>query len=250
MRSSEFKLNDLLILKDLNTNTNMLVCCWPSPLVDLSQISLNKTYLALNSIQNDQSLICYRLNNKVPRIVNNLSLECMTTNFDINKDADLVLAYLKEIYLNKYIQIKQPMFIFYMGNQLIFKIIDIKPKNNQIDEQIDLSSSFDNMMNLNENKHLKIETNLINEIFQINMNSQISLNKSFHENNNNEIPEQIQKYNLSDIAGLDKEISLLKEFFIQPFQYSSLYKQIGIFIFIFFLNFKTILLYKNKKVFN
>ncbi len=236
MRSSEFKLNDLLIIKDLNTNTNMLACCWPSPLVDLSQISLNKTYLALNSIQNDQSLICYRLNNnKVSRIVNNLSLECMTTNFDISKDTDLVLAYLKEIYLNKYIQIKQPMSIFYMGNQLIFKIIDIKSKNNQIDKQNDLSSSFDNIMNLNENKHLKIETNLINEIFQINMNSQISLNKSFHENN--EIPEQIQKYNLTDIAGLDKEISLLKEFFIQPFQYSSLYKQIGIFIYFIFIFF-------------
>ena len=56
--------------------------------------------------------------------------------------------------------------------------------------------------------------------------TQFSISNPIAENDNlNESREHIIKFN--DIAGLNKEIELLKEFFIQPFEFSGLYKQIG-----------------------
>lgn len=257
MRLADLKLNDLILLKDINTNTDCVAMCWPSASVDFAQISLNKNYLSLNCIPTNQSVICYKLP-KQPAAASVISLEYLNgvNEFSIEEDASLVMAYLKEAYLGKFVLTKQPLSAVYMGQKLIFKITDISAKdlnNNQPlnnYDSTDLNTNFETM-NLNEKptsftdidmkpiklnetqaKQLLIETLAMNQIFQVNSKTQFSILTETPKNEINELPEQTLKFKFNDIAGLDKEIELLKEFFIQPFNNSSLYKKIG-FIFYF-----------------
>ena len=158
------------------------------------------------------------------------------------------MAYLKEIYLGKFLQTNQPLSIVYLGQRLIFKVLNIT--SNQLTQQLngkhnDLSTSFESILSLNDKpvsfnetnikatsladkfaKQLQINWEIIDEIFQVNTKTQFSISNPIVENDNlNESREHIIKFN--DIAGLNKEIELLKEFFIQPFEFSGLYKQIG-----------------------
>lgn len=247
MRLADFKLGDLIVIKDLNTNINMVAICWSSPQIDLSQVSFNKNYLNLNNIQLDQSVICYKLKDK-PKIASEIKLDYSLSSLDLEKDTDLFMAYLKEIYLGKFLQTNQPLSIIYLGQRLIFKVLNIT--SNQSTQQLngkhnDLSTSFESILSLNDKpvsftetnikatsladkfaKQLQINWEIIDEIFQVNTKTQFSISNPIAENDNlNESREHIIKFN--DIAGLNKEIELLKEFFIQPFEFSGLYKQIG-----------------------
>ena len=267
MRLADLKLNDLILLKDLNTNTDCLAMCWPSASVDFSQISLNKSYISLCCIPIDQLVVCYKMPTK-PTAASLISLEYSngSNEFGIEEDASLVIAYLREAYLRKFVLIKQPLSAVYMGQKLIFKINDISAKdlnsnshrqNNH--ESTDLTSNFETM-NLNEKsvsftdvdmkpaklnekqaKQLLIQPSSVGEIFQVNSKTQFSLKTEVPKNETiNDLPEQIVQFKFSDIAGLDKEIELLKEFFIQPFNHSTLYKQIGLtylLLLFYFLNF-------------
>ena len=257
MRLADLKLNDLLLLKDLNTNTDCVAVCWPSASVDLSQIALNKNYLALNCIPLEQPVVCSKLTTRSkPASLINLEYVNSANGFSVEEDLSLVMAYLKEIYLGKCILSKQSISVVYMGQKLVFKIVSISakeiPKDKKLNnhESSDLSSNFETMLNLNEKtatftevnmspsvlsgnlaKQLQIDTLPVEQIFKVNSDTQFGI-ESNAKSEITELPEQIVKFKFSDIGGLDKEIELLKEFFIQPFNHSGLYKQIGL-IFLF-----------------
>lgn len=247
MKLSNFRLGDLIVIKDLNTNVNAVVLAWSSPLVDFNQIALNNIYSSLTNIPLDKFVLCFKPNH-APQLALDVKLSYALDQFNIDQDCDLVLAYLKEIYLGKYVLLDQPMFVSYMGQKLIFKIENILANNSTVDSKIlngdDLSHNLAASLNLSEKpagfteinmkaklvnsqlmNEFQIETDLTNQIYQVNSQTKFSL--ALKKITNNDVKSAETNFKLADIAGLDKEIELLKEFFIQPFQFCDLYKQVG-----------------------
>jgi hypothetical protein len=290
MKHFKIDLGDLLLLEQYDMNNSLinqyLSISWPSNLINLDQISLNKINFMLNignlagSSQINDSFI---LVSKLDKLKANQSIEIKlqfsthlssisdsifinennnTENEDeINNEKELILSLLKEIYLNKIVILNQYLFINYIGQRLVFKIQQIDSNQLNINKEKDmenlLSNELGNKLNLN-NESVKISSNefVVDDIkpvkcdqfnyrfnyfnhdnnnlkyFIIDKKTKFVLNENVNENLNkiNEIKEEENdsKIKFDSIGGLEKEIKILKELFVSPFEFTDLYKKIGV----------------------
>ncbi|CAF0716586.1 unnamed protein product [Brachionus calyciflorus] len=260
MKISNLELGDNILVKIIsNTNklTSQFTCvCWPSNQIDQSNISLNKNLLFLNGLSIPQTVLVQKLPKKLQ--ANEIDIEYVRNLSSINlfesessqlEDTKLITGFLKEIYLNKSVIPGQNLLFNYMGQKLVFKIIyiDAKPESKKCNSK-NLAVNFEKSLSLNDvSKNEKaldlLDLNYKDELvdFKDVLNFDMSLytinNKTKFNLVNNfdvkaldfEMPiEKGKKISFQDIGGLDKEISILKEFFIDQFQNDELYKQIGV----------------------
>lgn len=140
-----------------------------------------------------------------------------------------------------------------MGKKLIFQITNVakqknskkKKKENSIDlisEKLTNSSLTDSKEAFSDQIQTVISTSdrffkdstISTQIYQITQRTQLNLRRS-SSNSEAEFDQETEVYSknesrilFKDLAGLDKEIELLKEFFFNPFEYSDLYNNIGL----------------------
>lgn len=257
MKNSNFNLGDTLVIKMIS-NKNLISqfssVCWPSNQISLFNLGINKKIMSLNGIFECQTVMVqkYEDRKKLQAVeidveyVSNLS---STSIFDLestfSEDSNLILAFLKEIYLNKTIIAGQHLTITYMGQNLVFKAIYIDGLTTQEKANtINLMNKIENSLKLTESglpdylpetilwdsikefQHL-IETDL--NLYTISQKTKFNLINSFDlkEINFDAPIEKGKKNSLNDIGGLDKEIDILKDYFINQFNLDNLYKQIG-----------------------
>lgn len=257
MRYSNFNLGDTIIVK-LISNKNLIsqfcCVCWPSNQVNIFNLALSKSLLNLNGITECQTVLVQKLesekNLKAVEIdieyVKNLS---STSLFDFEstypEDSDLILALLKETYLNKSIVAGQHLILTYMGQRLVFKAIyadglpnkvmlDSKSLQNKIENSLKLTETnlpaniyetfaydskkeFEHLIEFNKNIYTishKTKFNLINNFDLKEINFDAPMEKG-------------RKISFNEIGGLGKEIEILKDYFINQLNFDGLYKQIG-----------------------
>lgn len=257
MKNSNLNVGDTLVIK-LTSNKNLIsqfsCVCWPSNQINLFNLGFNKKILSLNGIFECQTVMVQKYEDKKKFLAVEIDVEYVpnlssTSIYDIestfSQDSNLILAFLKEIYLNKTIIAGQHLLLTYMGQNLIFKVIYIDGLANQEKASTkNLMNKIENSLKLtesdipeylcetflwnskNEFEHL-IEPDL--NLYSINQKTKFSLINSFDlkEVNFDAPIEKGKKISFSEIGGLDKEIDTLKDYFINQFNLDNLYKQIG-----------------------
>ena len=263
-----FRMGDLLSIKcvDLESDdqviTSFPATAWPTNNLDHSSISLNKLYMSLNGIQKRERmiLVANRIDESMIQNIESIDIKLIDsissnkivvdelTSGSSGEDAKLIVSLLKQVYANKCIFDAQPLSLVYMGQKLIFSTQRIqvektrapKKKNESIIEN--LIDSFDAKLSLNSSKSF-IESN-IKPIKRSSRANDRAAFKFTHSTRINLIVEENKEkskktggddvgfdsaiYSFSQIGGLEKELELLKELFITPFKYESLYKEIGV----------------------
>ncbi len=285
MKHFDIDLGDLLLIQRYDMNNLLLHQClnisWPSNVVNLNQISLNKINFMLNignqagSLQiNDSFLLVSRLDkskaNKSIEIklkfssqLSNISDSIFNANTEnnedeINNEKQLILSLLKEIYLNKIVILNQYLFINYIGQRLVFQIeqIDSNKLISKNNFENSLSNELSEKLNINyENDKIFCNEFISNDVdirpvkcdkskykfnyfncennltyFVIDKKTKFVLIEPENENSKNEIKvnENESEIKFDSIGGLEKEIKILKELFVSPFEYVDLYKRIGV----------------------
>ena len=259
MKLCSLELGDTILIKILSENkivSQFTSICWPSNQVEQSQISFNKSFLTLNGLTNSQLVFVQKYTNKKTLVANEIDIEYVRNLSSINlfnsesfelDDANLILGFLKEIYLNKTILVGQNLILTYMGQILVFKVIyiDYKVENKKLNTK-KLVDKLEKSLNLNETNSETapglFETNfkddlanvkyLIDEetcLYSINNKTKFNLVNNFDlKPIDFESPiDKGKKISFDSIGGLDKEIQILKELFVDQFQLDDLYKQIG-----------------------
>lgn len=221
MRTLRIGPADPLLLVRPADSLDMLCTAWPSTQLDLADVSLSKTYLNLNGVKLDSTnnilfarpdpSRCFKAANiDVDLLINNREL------FDEQAETRLIESLLKDTYLNKHVLDGQSLFLNYMGKQLVFKITRVDARN----ESSSLADRFDKSLKLTNNIQLPT-------LYRIDTSTRITISRPHDEDSS---PEAVPKVvGFKDVAGLDREIQLLKEFFIQPFEFADAYKKIGYF---------------------
>ena len=287
MKHFQVDLGDLLLVQQFDVKNSLfnqyLNISWPSNLVGLDQISLNKNNFILNignltgsSQINDSYLLVSKLDKqkafqsievKLTFSTNLSSISDSLFNNPGNEDDDtnnnekqLILSLLKEIYYNKIVILNQYLFINYIGQRLVFQIeqIDSNQFKNEKSLENSLSNELTKKLNLNsENEKIfcnefvvddikpikcdqnKYQFNYFNnnrddenslKYFLINQKTKFVLIENENQNSENEIKsdENEIKIMFDSIGGLEKEINILKELFVSPFEFIDLYKKIGV----------------------
>ena len=245
------------------TNMSLIVTCWPSAQINQSHISICKQYLLINGFCLEMT--CHLLAKKHAlktnhQIAKNLNLKFEPTQSTCDpfvavvanenndekqtNDLKLIVSFLKEIHRKKFLILSetQHLFLNYMGQLLVFKLVGIdgiggsgerkslkkssidslvKDLNNLSFEKSDTKHFVD--VNLKPVEYLDLD-NLKQHLnsFQVVETTNISLLENIDEKS---LTENV--ITLNDIGGLEKEIEMLREFFINPFKYAELYKKIG-----------------------
>lgn len=272
MKLANLELGDTILVKLIDTSldtldsiTEFLCTCWPLSQIDPSQISINKNLTMLNGIKSDSSTNLLVIKPEIESkksIADEVDIEFVrslssTDLFDEeqdlnekeNDDLEMIMNFLKEIYLNKFIMPGQCLNLTYMGQKLVFKIIYIG--SNRETSEVNLSKKLEKSLHLDEEKSRK------NSIWQSGLNNKeesvdlirkltshelklytvkngtrfsiiknVDLNKTDSDFENALV--KSKKFTFNDIGGLEKEMQLLREFFIDPFRFDELYKQIGV----------------------
>lgn len=252
----------LLSSKDKDSIHELILTCWPSSQLEASQIAFNKYYTSINALNFDETklVLVQKLNKTNISACNQMNIEFMSSlssgslfissksskDDELTDDLELVVSFLKETLTNKCVTSKQLVFVQYMGQSLVFKVSSLdkksaKRKVNDVDSitnQLNETLKFDyNGNKVNEGK-VFIESDLKpvkSESFAQNGNgfslitakTVISINRGSDLNAEKAETEAVRKYMFRDVGGLEKEIELLKEFFISPFEFGDLYKRIG-----------------------
>jgi ATP-dependent 26S proteasome regulatory subunit len=233
------ELGDTLLIQNLDENTliSEFVCsCWPMIQIDTNQISLNNQYVALNNLTLNKSVLVVRKLKKEIQLARNLSIEFLK-NFSNNSqnflenhqnenDIDLIVDFAKQVYLNKSVILKQFIFLNYMGQKLVFIIKSINSKSNN-NSSSSVQTINDKLENLNLQNGLlrKIKTK---DIFTIDSKTKLHIVNHLNSSEKKSASYKKAEIRFDEIGGLDKEIELIKEFFINPFKYENYYKQVGI----------------------
>ena len=254
-----------------STNMSLIVTCWPSAQISQSHISICRQYFLINGFCLEMTchLLAQKHGWKTNQIAKNLNLKFEPTQstcdpFDVavvdneNNDANqtndrkLIISFLKEIHRKKFLILSetQHLFLNYMGQLLVFKLVGIdggggsrekksinkssldslvKDLNNLSFEKSDIKQFVD--VNLKPVEYKEFDNLKHLKYFQVVETTNISLLENIEERRLTE-----KQVTLNDIGGLEKEIEMLREFFINPFKYVELYKKIGreYFLFIVF----------------
>jgi putative ribosome biogenesis GTPase RsgA len=136
-------------------------------------------------------------------------------------DTDLILAFVKEIYLNKSISSTQLLQVVYMGQRLVFKVTRVLATENP-DTLIPKLES----LNLT-NGHVKNGTTAF-KLYLISSETRFSFTSADTAVNAADEPGVKETIMFKDLGGLEKEIELCKEIFVDPFKYSAKYKEVGV----------------------
>lgn len=256
-----FKIGSPLLIEYTTSDSSMspsYICCtcWPLHTIQIDRISLNKQYTLSNQIDTIKRIKLYT---KHPYEINKLNLTILSSNHSniltsiTNQDQNLIINYLKNIYLNKLIINNQQLQIVYLGHRLQFQVLNIlsnakykasSPLINRDGIDDSLFSINKQLNNLNLNNELKfIEIQNNNQIllvesplsslnisfYSINNNTIIEIDVFKHEINANNENNDLKLIKFNNIGGLDNEIELVKELFVYPFEeeYSHLYRDIG-----------------------
>lgn len=244
MKACNIELGDTILVKiaiDNDSNPIEIICtCWPSNQLELTDIALSKVYLNINGIDlnsNKTNVIVVKPNRLRKVNANTIDIElikslCSTNFIDLatkfdNTEVELIQNFLKEIYLNKFVLTsRQYLYLNYMGQKLIFKVTRIT------DNEKDLAKQFEKSLSIsNESSDSKL-VNVV--VYGVNSQTKFVLRANTTTktaDTNENMPMNLEMVKFINVAGLDKEIQLLKEFFIHPFDYSGLYKQIGTIIY-------------------
>jgi hypothetical protein len=167
-------------------------------------------------------------------------------------DLKLILGFLKEIHTNKILvesdKTPQSLFLIYMGQLLVFKIESMEggggggEKLSNVKKTVNLNALTNELCNfsIDKKQHQQFaEVNLkpieILDFFRVDENLKyfkIVNGTQFNLINTSEsLPQEkltlSKLITLNDIGGLEKEIDLLREFFINPFKFAKLYEKIG-----------------------
>ena len=263
MKLMNLDVGESVLVTHMDSALSLVVTCWPSTQIFQPHVSLSKNYLAINGMNSPTELLVQKLRKLNTQIAVNMSITfqnglssnnpfAVTLNdaSAVEDDQKLILAYLKEIYLNKCLRSEQNVFLNYMGQLLVFKVFSIdgqeekthakksqsKPNSSQIDllaSELDNVSLGGNMKgshftdsNMKAVECLDYQTQNSLKLFKVSEKTQITCLTTNLES----IAEKkdiIEPILLKDIGGLEKEINLLKEFFINPFKFTELYKKIG-----------------------
>jgi len=251
IKTANIQLDELIVVFSKENQSNLVFTCWPSSQLDCSQIALNSYYLSINGLKYEQNSSLYwkKIDKAKIKKAKSISIEFQPyvssvrdlsfedDNDSFKKDVDLIITFLKEKHLNKVVLLNQNVFVTLMGQKLVFKIVNIgvQPSKNQnknkndlkidsIADQIEKGLSLTETRSSVENQFKEYISKDL-EFYKIDCKTKID----FVDNK----PEPKTDFScqkplgFSDIGGLEKEIELLKEFFISPFEKNELYKRIG-----------------------
>ncbi len=173
MKMADFKLGELVLIKYTNF-INILAICWPTNQIEYSQVALSKIQLDLNGIQveNSSKFHLYKMDKSkcyqaIEIIIEAVGDSCSflyeknDDSEELEKEAKLIMQFLKEIYTNKYILEDQLVNLVYMGKQLIFKVMSVvkSKKKNKANNSIGIDFLTERLENssLNEKKYIKFK---------------------------------------------------------------------------------------------
>lgn len=257
-----------------NEHIPKFICtCWPLSQVDIGNVCLNKYYSMINSIQvtPETNLFISKIDNSSVeeyasrisiKFIDSLSSPNSFIDNDEQMDTSMISGFIKEFYMNKCITKDQNLFITYLGQKLVFKIMDVnceklkkQKQKGTASNQDEICQKLEKSLILNDKKPGFTESNLqpvslssskiisdqndfINAIesqksnlklFLINSKTKIEMIKEIDPKLSEENKEEskLDRVTFKDIGGLEKEIELLKEFFVNPFHHTDLYKKIG-----------------------
>jgi hypothetical protein len=160
MKLVNLKLGDLILVKPVEF-VNMLSICWPTSQLENSHISFSKSLLDLNGIQIEgaKNVLVTKLDKSKCESASEITVELLSdlSLLDDKEESinelDLIIAFLKEVYVNKYLLSNQQISIVYMGKRLIFEIKNIvknKSKNKKLNSSIEVISDQLKNTNLSE----------------------------------------------------------------------------------------------------
>lgn len=196
--------------------------CWPSVQIDLCDIALSKPYLNMYGIKPEakSNIIVLKSNCFTKSKARMMEVELVNgERFEMDQfELNLAQSFVKETYLAKHVIEFQNLFLNYMGQPLLFKIIRI-----EVESTDDLPEKFKETVKITDSFNIPI-------LYEITSSTRIFLSKlrevsemsGIQQNMSN----KIIKFN--KVAGLDREIQILKELFIYPFEYANFYKKIGL----------------------
>lgn len=205
----------------IRLNSLDVICtAWPSTQFDLADVALLKPYLDLNGVKLDaenKNVLLARPNPSRCSEAANIEVDLLGRElFDEKDEIRLIESLLKHTYFSKYVLDRQSLSLSYMGKRLIFKITRIDAKN----EMNTLSDRFE--------KSLKLKIDIqLPTVYRIGKSTRITVSNWAHEKKSSSTEVAAKVVGFKDVAGLDREIQLLKEFFIQPFEFADAYKKIG-----------------------
>lgn len=216
MRSFHLGPADPLLIR-LDPSIEFVCTVWPSTQVDLSDLALTKSYLNLNGVKIDSNLTGAVLTRPDPARrfkAENIHVELVNQAvIENSQEIELVESFLRETYLNKYIIDGQSMFLNYMGQSLLFKVIRVESKNDSIEERLE------NTLKLNEQTRM---------VYRVETSTRISLSRREDQKRQESTITSSTKIGFKEVSGLDREIQLLKEFFVFPFEFADTYRKIGV----------------------
>lgn len=222
MKSSNISLGDRLLIK----NGTSVICCtsWPSGQVELGQVALNRQYLGLNGFSFDQLLVQKMRKEEIKQadqvVIEQVESACRLDESQ-DEDVQLILEFLRERYLNKIVTGSQYLHLAYMGQQLVFKIASVISKKKKKSQVNDISKKLEslNLNGVHENS----------EFYAISQSTSFKLATSVgKEDTKKEIESANRRVTFKDIGGMEKEIELVKEIFIDTFKFSAQYDELGI----------------------
>lgn len=230
--------------------------CWPLLSLQVDKIAFSKQFVLLNNMTIDSTSSIQRIfmvNDKQILSIKQITLNIIISNsnkIETLNDADkkLLLSYLKEIYLNKFIIKNQLLSVIFMGQKFIFEIESMITHENRIEEtdEANFNENFEKQLKIS-NSVLTSPTAKMSNFNDLNLkptSSSLSSNekiglylidklsdfKILNLKSNDDFDDKSidNLIKFKDIGGLYHEIELIKDLFINPFEMASVYKDIGI----------------------
>ena len=225
MRLCSLELGDSVLVSLPSQKTACCFTCWPLNQLDPVQIALNKPYSLLNGFGIDQNVLVEKLNRSERMPACQLTLElaknfCNSTlgaaqgNNNEHDDTELILQFMLEVYLGKLVSASQLLYSVYMGQRLVFKLVNVLCNNNN-----SAVNSLDQEM-----AGLSLESSA--KVYAIDSRTKFSLTSQRAGENEQETTKRNVFFR--DLGGMEKEIELVREVFIDPFKFCSIYKQVGV----------------------
>ena len=249
------------------TKKELVLTCWPSTHLEPSQISLNKQYTSVNGLKFDEAnlVLIQKLNKTKISLATQINVEFMPSlsnaslfvssktseNEEQEHDLELIASFLKEIHTNKHVVSKQMVYVHYMGQILVFKVNSVGKQSEKraLNDIESIANRLNESLKLdyNGNKVAEGKGFIENELKPVKVEGFGSSNDGYslitgktevcimRESNEEKVEDDaVRKYMFKDVGGLEKEIELLKELFISPFEFGDLYKRIGAVVLKFF----------------
>jgi hypothetical protein len=240
MKLCNFKIGNYLVIED-SQGEYISVKCWPLLSLQIDRISLSK-----------QIIFDYNLTIETPSSIRRIFKIIKEDMFDIsqitlnpifsklalneNDLKKLLPIYLKGIYLKKFITKNQLISVIYMGQKLVLEIENMitnekkkKKEENKTDtlnekfEKLDLNKS----LIFNESNLKPIDSNLFDKNVSLYLIDQKTSVKIINISDDEKTKNMENLVMFKDVGGLKDEIKKLKQLFINPFEFSNIYKNLG-----------------------